>query len=377
MLGCLLSVAMLIQGQAAPPPPSFAQTVLKDFDAWDADHDGKLTQAEIDKAALNAQFKGQDAAALAALHTWLAATKDPVPDLTKDWFAGYKPVRFRVAKGTPAAEAKQERKAYAATPGSLQSAFSGGLRRLRKLGDGTLFDADGPTLADIRQGGLGDCYMLAPLGALVHRNPQDVRNMIHPDGNGYRVKFADGQEVHVGPLTDTELALGGASTKAGYWIRVVEKAYGSRKLTEGEAKIATDSMHGGNSGIAGRAFTGHKFSSIRLVGDFKKEIAPGSIDETMKRLRAEIPKAASDNRLIVAGTAKRDMPKSISPNHAYAVFGYDAATDRVQIWNPHGNDFTPKGEEGPVNGYKIEDGVFSMPLDMFVRTFSRILFEEK
>ena len=71
------------------------------------------------------------------------------------------------------------------------------------------------------------------------------------------------------------------------------------------------------------------------------------------------------------------MPKSISPNHAYAIFGYDAKTDRITIWNPHGNDFKPKGDEGPENGYLIEDGVFSMPLQMFVKTFSRIMFESK
>jgi len=371
----LLTILALSQVQA--PAPSLPQTVLKNFATWDLNRDGKLTQTEIDSNLLNPNFHDTDAAALAAMHVWMSSTSDPLPDLDRAWFMNYKPVRFTIAKGTSRDEAKKARKAYAGTPGSLQSTFTASLKRLNRKGDNVLFDADGPNLPDIRQGALGDCYMLAPLGALVHRNPDDVRNMVKPEGNGFRVKFGDGQEVKVNALTDGELALGGSSTKAGYWIRIVEKAYGSRKLSEGDEKVATDSMRGGSSGTAGKAFTGNKFSSVSLIGDFKKEVSQEKLDEKMKQLRTEIPKATADKRLIVAGTSKKDMPKSISPNHAYAIFGYDAKTDRITIWNPHGNDFKPKGDEGPENGYLIEDGVFSMPLQMFVKTFSRIMFESK
>ncbi|MBI1332124.1 MAG: hypothetical protein GC165_04505 [Armatimonadetes bacterium] len=377
MLSSLIAAVALAQTPVQTPVqvPSFSQTVLQDFQTWDADHDGTLTQAEVDKAALDPKFHGADAAALAALHRWLIAVDGPAPTLTKDWFQNYKPVVFRATKGSTAQEKKEQRKAFTSNPGSLQGTFVAGYRKLSRMTQTPLF-ADSPELSDIRQGGLSDCYMLAPLGALVHRNPSDVKNMIVPNSNGYTVKFADGQTVQVSLLTDTELAMVGSSIKEGLWIRVMEKAYGTRKIADGETKVATDSMHGGNSGVAGKAFTGHKFKGIKLIGDFQKEVSTQTLDAKMAELRTDIPKAAAEHRLMTAGTPKKDMPKSISPNHAYAVFGYDAKTDRITLWNPHGNDFTPKGPEGPTNGYKIDDGVFSMPLDMFVRTFGNIQFEQ-
>ncbi|HTQ11753.1 MAG TPA: C2 family cysteine protease [Fimbriimonadaceae bacterium] len=363
----------LAQAQAAAP--TFSQTVLNDFTAWDTNHDGQLTQNEVDAAALDSKFHGPDAAALAALHRWMSLTKDPLPPLTREWFQSYQPVRLRIVKGTPAAEAKTERKAYAATPGSLQSSYAGSLRRLEHMQATSLFGSEGPALSDIRQGALGDCYFLAPLGAVVNRSPDDVRKMIQPDGSGYQVRFPDGQQVRVRALTDAELAMVGSATQQGVWTRVMEIAYGSRKIADGEIKIATDTMNGGSTATAGKALTGHRFRSVKLVGDFKKDVPSASLQETMGRLRTDIPQAVSTKLLVLAGTPKLAMPKSISPNHAYAVLGFDPATDKITLWNPHGNDFKPKGDEGPDNGYRIENGVFSMPLEMFVRTFGHILFE--
>ena len=47
-----------------------------------------------------------------------------------------------------------------------------------------------------------------------------------------------------------------------------------------------------------------------------------------------------------------------------AVIGWDAAADKVTIWNPWGNTIEPKGT-GPNAGYKTVNGVFTMPLDRF------------
>jgi len=370
----VLTLVGLIHAQT--PAPSFSETVLHDFEIWDTDHNGALTEAEVDQAVLSPRFHGNDAAALAALHGWLAATKDPVPPLTKSWFQTYKPVRIHIEKGTPADEAKKARKAYATSPDSLQSSFVSGIRRLGKIKNSTeLFADSGPELTDIRQGALGDCYMLAPLGAMVNRDPQAVHSMIRPDGDGYAIHFADGKEIKVGPLTDAELAMGGSGVAEGLWIRVIEKAYGSRKFGDGEVGIARDGMNGGNPGKAGIAFTGHTFTSYGLVGNFKKEVTADDLNTRLTRLRQDLPKALADKRLVLASTPSRDMPTSINGNHAYAIFAFDAATDRVTLWNPHGNDFKPKGPEGTEFGYERKNGVFSMPLPDFVHTFGRVYFE--
>lgn len=358
----------------------FASTVLQDFEVWDADHDGALSAVEIDRAALDARFRGPDAAALAALHGFLAAAKEQAPRLDRHWFESYRPVRFVLQKGTPPEDAKRMRKAYAATPGSLQSQYTAALRLLKKSGNELLFNSGGPEFTDIRQGALGDCYMLAPLGAFVHRDPGAIRHMVTPsvDGRdeGYIVHFGDGKDVRVSGLTQAELAMGGSQTGGGLWIRVVEKAYGSRDFKEDDVKIARDGMNGGHPPIAGKAFTGHAFTAVRLEGNFKKEPEKDKFEALLKRVRTDLSQALSERRLVLAATPSAEMPKSINGKHAYAIFGFDLASDRITLWNPHGNDFSPRGPEGVENGFARKDGVFTIPLALFAQAFSRVYFEK-
>ena len=376
MLARLLALVVFVPAQVFGQ--NFAETAQKDFDSWDTDHDGAVSFTEVNAAVLSPGFHGEDAAAIAALFGYMYSAKSENPPvITKEWLGNTHPVPLRIAKGTPAAEVKKARKEYMASPGSLQSSFASCLRRLSRTHSVDLYEEGGPNLSDIRQGALGDCFMLAPLGALVKRNPDDVKSMIQREDNGYSVRFSDGNVVHVAPLTDAELALGGSGTSRGLWIRIMEKAYGSRRFSDGEVRVVRDGMNGGSSGTAGRVLTGHKFTSVPLVGDYKKQVAEDLLQQKMQGLRDALPAALNDKRLVIASTTSREMPRSISPNHAYAVLSFDPEMDLLTIWNPHGTDFKPKGEDSLENGYARDDGVFTMPLEPFVRTFGRVFFESK
>jgi len=61
--------------------------------------------------------------------------------------------------------------------------------------------------------------------------------------------------------------------------------------------------------------------------------------------------------------------------HAYSVIAYNAKADKVTIWNPWGNTFTPKGPDGLEHGYKTERGIFQVPLHEFYHHFSSTLVE--
>ena len=65
----------------------------------------------------------------------------------------------------------------------------------------------------------------------------------------------------------------------------------------------------------------------------------------------------------------------LSPNHAYAVMGFDEATQTLHIWNPHGNTFKPKGEAGKEQGYPTKAGRFDMPLADFAAVFRDVVIE--
>lgn len=61
--------------------------------------------------------------------------------------------------------------------------------------------------------------------------------------------------------------------------------------------------------------------------------------------------------------------------HAYAILGYDHNSDEVTVWNPWGNDYTPKGPAGIENGFLTKHGVFRIPLTTLYEQFSNFHLE--
>ncbi len=77
---------------------------------------------------------------------------------------------------------------------------------------------------------------------------------------------------------------------------------------------------------------------------------------------------------MVCATVKPSTP-GLTPEHAYAVLNYDSESDAITLWNPHGNNFKPKGPAGLTNGYPTTNGVFTMALSDLTSQFNRVVFE--
>ena len=108
--------------------------------------------------------------------------------------------------------------------------------------DGVLV-AGAPSLEDITQGDLGDCWFLAALGAEVRADPQFLTRHVRDNGNGtYTVTFYDGS-TPVPVTVDGRLPYNGWNQTAfehpdnAYWAAIYEKAFaefkGGYKNTEG------------------------------------------------------------------------------------------------------------------------------------------------
>ncbi len=53
-----------------------------------------------------------------------------------------------------------------------------------------LYGASGPTMSDVNQGYLGDCYLLSSLAEVANQDPSAINSMITNNGNGaYGVRF--------------------------------------------------------------------------------------------------------------------------------------------------------------------------------------------
>ena len=50
----------------------------------------------------------------------------------------------------------------------------------------TVVFADGLSASDVKQGGLGDCYLLSAMSVLAHTRPDMIRKLFHPSSREYR-----------------------------------------------------------------------------------------------------------------------------------------------------------------------------------------------
>jgi hypothetical protein len=429
-------VASPSPAQESKKPPKFAEVVAERFTAWDKDHDGALSPAEIDAACVDPAIKGPQAAAVATLKRIVRSDKYELPPLTMDYLikarsGARSPIKDKdadredsterdvapAAKAPVPAPAPHARPSPASTEAKSTSTpdwagrYQSALTRIEKT-DRALFSGGADaTIERCHQGPLGDCFFVSVVGAVVKRNPAALRAMIHErpqsDGGGYAVEFPIGRTVNVSPITDAEIVISSTTGDGGLWLAVLEKAFGMTRIEAAPTKYtmesATDAIaKGGNTSQSIRTLTGHAAETIALKRKARSPLAPQQYDanrqllpapataptlmepvqspaKLAKIVREKVPAALQAGRIVAAGTGEETHPPGINPKHAYAVLGYDAAADKLILWNPHGNTFPPRNREikepGLASGYPTKSGVFEVPVDDFVRIFRGVTIE--
>jgi hypothetical protein len=109
-----------------------------------------------------------------------------------------------------------------------------------------VFGANGPSMNDINQGFLGDCYFLSSLSEVACMNPNVVSSMFTANGNNtYGVRFyVNGAAEYV--TVNNQLANGGNEFNhaTNIWASLAEKAYA--QLQAGGV-VTGNSVNYGNS----------------------------------------------------------------------------------------------------------------------------------
>lgn len=362
----LLAVSSLgardVEKSAAGDRERFLAVLDKHFAAWDRDHDGVLSTNEINQLVESAEVRGEEAAAVAALKRASRFTKVSLPTFSLEHLRSLAHTQ-PLGNGTP----------------DLPAMFRGSLKRIVQT-KRELFSADGPRIETIRQGRMGNCFSLAPLAALANERPEYVRHeMIRQlDDGRFLVKLGQ-QEVKVAVPTDAEIALTSENEDGSIWVNVYEKAAGIARNAQlpADKREATglDALNrGGSAGTQLAFITGREMFRVSCSFAKKKDLSQAEYDRHMSELRTALISATKENRLMTCGTLKTTIP-GLTPNHAYAILSYDSATDVIRAWNPHGDTREVKGEPGPDNGYPIRDGIFELPLTVFVKEFSGTAYE--
>lgn len=399
------SATATISGKQTP----FIAALNRNWSKWDADHDGILTAKEADAAVTDASNKGDDAAAAATLKLLLRTTKVAEP-LTQDYFAKYNHVALPLVGSETLVETEPEAAvdpaALAASPKvqarsqalpvDWDSAFARCQKRIERRGTSPTWPTETPTLAALEcmsQGPMGDCFFVACMGSAVAHRPAAVRGVITPLTDGkFRAAFPWTEPFTFSPPTDAQIAMSSRSTGDGAWLAVMEQAFGKyRSMLRGESGDidGTDALRrGGDSAVTLAQLTGHATQRIHFPVSVERRAAEK--EHILPELRKALTAATEEHRLITAGVdppaaAKPladgtsqtlpHLPPNINKNHVYAIVSYDPATDTVEIWNPHGQTFQPKGTPGLEHGYVTAHGRFKLPLTEAYSFYTSFTFE--
>lgn len=351
------ALSLLARGQNSAKSPSFKEVVELHFKAWDTNRDGALDPGEIDKVVKSRAVKGEAAAAAASIHVWFRNHHD-APKLTLEMLASAK-------------DGATERRDLTQKSPHFSADYTAFNKHLAKV-PRQIFASEKPSLVGMSQGHLGDCFFVSTVGALVHRNPAELRHLIHPGQAGEcEITFGENRRAKVEPLSDGLICLGSTAHEQGLWLNYLEEGYGQIRHTKKALAPADPALDriakGGDAGDVIELLTGHKAETLH-----PKKMPHARVQQAMTQ-------AAASRLLMCAGTPGgmgHKLPPGIPGDHDYAVL--DVKGGHVTLWNPWGNHFTPKRTPaGLEHGYPVESGVFTMPFGDFCSVYGSVFVETR
>lgn len=168
-----------------------------------------------------------------------------------------------------------------------------------------------PSAADVFQGGVGDCYFLAGISAVVTHNPQAIRDMIRDNNDGtvtvrlYRHN-RPGEDINdpvpyyitVDKSTPNLVQTGGdAYAKNVLWVQLIEKAYAASGFHK-DGDTTYDGIRRGDSRRGVETILG--FQNID-----EEDIVALNADDKFDRIKKELEKG----HFVHAGTDKKKPKK--------------------------------------------------------------------
>ncbi len=232
--------------------------------------------------------------------------------------------------------------------GDMPEAADESLRTLRyAYVNGSLF-VNGASYTDVDQGSTNSCYLLAALGEVAEHSPATIEKMFTDNGDGtFTVRFfRDGKSVYVtvnrmlpvyGNGFAAPFAAGWGSYADEYgmsfqrdasdaanelWVGLAEKAYAQLNESGGIGQDGTNTYVGIDFGYSSTVFKQitNRSASDTSIGDNKSSMIT----------------ALNAGKAITLSSKTSDIASSIVTKHVYMLVGYDSATQKFELYNPHG-----------------------------------------
>lgn len=223
-----------------------------------------------------------------------------------------------------------------------------------------LFASTGPSMSDINQGYLGDCYLLSSLAEVAKQNSADISSMFTSNGNNsYGVRFyVNGTAEYV--TVNNSLANGGNEFNSGadLWASLAEKAYAQLQASGvvtgnyiadgnswstigngGAPEMALEEITGA-SAITDFYGSGSSWSKVVYNSSFNvtSYTSGSSTASVLSTLAADLAKG--DDVILSSYTNAADSSgrTTLVADHAMSIYGYDSATGNLEVRNPWGSE---------------------------------------
>ena len=217
-----------------------------------------------------------------------------------------------------------------------------------------LFAASGPSMNDINQGALGDCFLLSSLAEVACQNSGVISSMFTSNGNNtYGVKFyVDGVADYV--TVNNSLA-SSVNSGADIWASLAEKAY-TQLQTSGivtgaglnDGNSYSTIGNGGAPEFALEEITGaSKITDFMAAGTSWYNISYNSSlaytgytsgNSTTSVLNALVADLAHGDDVILSSytNASSGGKTTLVADHAMSIYGFDSTTGELEVRNPWG-----------------------------------------
>ena len=227
---------------------------------------------------------------------------------------------------------------------------------------GQLF-LNGAVASDVNQGALGDCYLVASMGAIANTKTSFIYNSFIDNGNGsYGVKFyVNGSTVYttinkeIAVRSGNKIAFSGNITDdlgGELWVSLLEKAYVQLNAQSNIDQTSFENSYQAISGglaspikhISGINYKYYSSEFTSFSDSFDSGFYHSANANTYKKTIIDALNKGAIGWLGTWGWSKGANGKLnfISEpgkgGHAYMLLGYNSATDKFIIRNPWGGD---------------------------------------
>ncbi len=227
-------------------------------------------------------------------------------------------------------------KATVAPNAVADPAVTDGSYKYESFASDPLFSSSGPSINDISQGELGDCYLLSVLSSVAKTDAALIRQVVKANTNGtYTVAFTAKKTVTVdadlATLPDGRPAYAQLGAGDSVWVAVVEKAYADYVNPKADSYTTID------GGWMGSAFSA---LGLKSTSTFSASSATALATLVQKDLKA--------NDFVTMGTASYvGVNSPLVAGHAYEInavtLDKKGNVTSITLRNPWGSDLSTGG----------------------------------